>query len=205
MSTPAPPSSEPSVVTSVAKAIHACASIAFTVVRKAPVLVVALLAVAVLYYRNPPNLQDIGDTEAAKPVAAAAPKPPPELPPGKQSLWLCVQRMDDAMTGGQWSNIYYGMDAKLDGTSITVKVTEEWKNLSDSKRQTVAQLVVDTWLKNGQALKLLQTSEDTPDILIEASGEKFQEIVIQRLPDDHTVAAWKPSTGLQIFGAQTGV
>ena len=205
MSTPAPPSSEPSLVASMAKAIRACASIAFTVVRKAPVFVVALFVVAVLYYRNPQNFQDVGGSEAAKLAAASSPTPPPELPPGKQSLWLGVQRMDDAMTAGQWSHIYYGMEAKLDGTSITVKVTEEWKNLSDTKRQAMAQLVVDTWLKNGHALNLLQTAEDTPDILIEASGEKFQEIVIQRLPDDHTVAVWKPSTGLQIFGAQTGV
>lgn len=205
MSTPAPPASEPSAQASASKGIRAFASLAFTAVRKAPVLVVAVLVVAVLYYRNPQNLHDTGNPEPVKPIATAEPKPPPELPPGKQSLWLCVQRMDDEMTGGRWSDVYYGMEAKLDGTSITVKVTEEWKKLSETKRQTVAQLVVDTWIKNGQALKLLQTAEDSQDLLIGASGDKFQEIVIQGLPDDQTVAAWKPATGLQIFETQIGV
>ena len=54
------------------------------------------------------------------------------------------------------------MEAKLDGTAVTVKVTQKWQELPDSKRQTIGQLVVDTWLKTAQTLQVLQTSERKP-------------------------------------------
>ncbi len=207
MSTPSPPSPEPNALVSLLKAVRSFASLVFTAVRKSPVLLVSMLVLAVLYYRNPHTFQgqDTDTPEFSQPSPAAESKPPVELPSAEQSLWLCVQRVDSELTGGLWSDIYYGMEAKLDGTAVTVKVTEKWQELSDSKRQTVGQLVVDTWLKTGQILQILQTSEETDEVVLKASGQKFQEILIQRLPDDKTVAVWKPTTGLQLFDPQTGV
>jgi hypothetical protein len=75
---------------------------------------------------------------------------------------------------------------------VTVKVTDKWKELSDDKRKTVAQLVVDTWLNTGRALRLLNSDKD------------LDEIVIKRLPEDETVATWKPATGVQLSAPQVG-
>ncbi len=199
------PSPEPSLRASFLKLVRSASSILFTAVRKVPVLVVCVLVLAVLYYRNPSQFQDPEPAEPAKASVTPEPQPPSELPVGQQALWLCVQRVDSHLTGGLWSDIYYGMEAKLDGTAVTVKVTEKWKTLSESRQKDLAQLLVDTWLKTGQALEVLHTSQETPDVLIRASGELFREIVIQRLPDEQTVAAWKPATGVQLFDPQTDV
>ena len=72
------------------------------------------------------------------------------------------------------------------------QVTEKWRELSDDKRKTVAQLVVDTWIESGKTLHLL------------TSGEELDEIVIKRLPDDQTVASWKPATGVLLLAPQVG-
>lgn len=205
MATPSSPSPEPSLLASFLKLVRSAASVLFTAVRKAPVLVVSVLVLALLYYRNPQQFQDTEPAEPAKASVATEPQPPPELTAGQQALWLCVQRVDSQMTGGLWSDIYYGMEAKLDGTTVTVKVTEKWKSLSESRQKVLAQLLVDTWLKTGQALKVLDTSQETPDVLIQASGEPFREIAIQRLPDEQTVAAWQPATGIQLFDPRTDV
>ncbi len=231
MTPPSSPSPEPSVLASFLKLTRSASSILFTAVRKVPVLVVCVLVLAVLYYRNPSQFQDTapaepaqasvaaepqldaivgawlqnGKKEPAQASVAAEPQPPPELTVGQQALWLCVQRVDSHLTGGVWSDIYYGMEATLDGTAVTVKVTEKWKTLSESRQKDLAQLLVDTWLKTGQTLQVLRTSQETPAVLIQASGEPFREIVIQRLPDEQTVAAWKPATGVQLFDPQTDV
>ncbi len=205
MASPSPPSPDPSLLASFLKLLRSTSSLVFTAVRKAPVLVVAVLVLAVLYYRNPQQFQDSEPAEPAKASVAAEPQPPPELPAGQQALWLCVQRVDSQMTGGLWADVYYGMEAKLDGTAVTVKVTERWKSLSESRQKILAQLLVDTWLRTGQALQVLDASQDTSDVRIQASGEPFREIVIQRLPDEQTVAAWRPATGVQLFDPQTDV
>jgi hypothetical protein len=84
------------------------------------------------------------------------------------------------------------MEVRVDGKVLTVKVTEKWRDLSDDKRKTVANLVVDTWIENGLALHLLN------------SKDEMEEVVLKRLPDDQTVAAWKPATGVQLFAPQAG-
>jgi hypothetical protein len=103
-----------------------------------------------------------------------------------------VHRTDSQLSNGLWADIYYGMEARIDGKQITAKVTEKWRSLSDDKRQTVAQLVVDTWIENGQALRLFN------------SRDEIEEIVLKQLPEDQTVAAWAPSTGVQLFKPQGG-
>jgi hypothetical protein len=165
-----------------------------TAVRKMPILVVFVVVAAVLSYRHfqqpaeehLPQFNDPGEIQSE-------PAPPADLPPGTNpSLWTCVHRVDSQLSNGLWADVYFGMEVQLDGKVVTVKVTEKWQELSDEKQKTVAQLVVDTWLENGRALHLLKTDEE-PD-----------EIVIKRLPDDQTVAAWKPATGVQLFAAQVG-
>jgi hypothetical protein len=91
-----------------------------------------------------------------------------------------------------WADIYYGMEARIDGKQITAKVTEKWRSLSEDKQKTVTQLVVDTWIENSQALRLL------------SSRDEMEEIILKQLPEDQTVAAWKPSTGVQLFNPQGG-
>lgn len=118
---------------------------------------------------------------------------PRNLPPGTNlSVVACVQKVDSQLSNGLWADIYYGMEARLDGKAVTVKVTEKWKDLSDDKRKTVANLVVDTWLEHGKTLQVLK------------SQEELEEVVIKRLPDEQTVAAWKPATGVQLFSPQAG-
>ena len=165
-----------------------------TAVRKMPILVVFIVVAAVLSYRQfqkpaeeqIPQFNDPGEIPGE-------PTPPADLPAGTNpSLWTCVHRVDSQLSNGLWADVYFGMEVQLDGKVVTVKVTEKWQELSDDKRKTVAQLVVDTWLENGRTLHLLNT------------GEAPDEIVIKRLPDDQTVAAWKPATGVQLFAPQVG-
>jgi len=162
-------------------------------VRKMPMLVVFAVVAVVISYRQFQQPAEEHVPEFNDPEEMSRESPPPDLPAGTNpSLWTCVHRVDSQLSKGLWSDVYFGMEVQLDGKVVTVKVTEKWTELSDDKRKTVAQLVVDTWLENGRALHLLN------------SGEELDEIVLKRLPDDQTVAAWKPATGVQLFAAQVG-
>lgn len=164
------------------------------VVRKMPILVVFVVVAVVMSYRqfHQPAEEHIAEFSDPEELPSES-KPPPDLPADTNpSLWTCVHRVDSQLSNGLWADVYYGMEVQLDGKRVTVKVTEKWQDLSEDKRKTVAQLVVDTWLENGRALHLL------------TSGEELEEIVLKRLPDDQTVAAWKPATGMQLFAPQVG-
>jgi hypothetical protein len=163
-------------------------------VRKMPILVVFAVVAVVISYRQfqQPAEEHVPEFNDPEEMSSES-TPPPDLPAGTNpSLWTCVHRVDSQLSNGLWADVYYGMEVQLDGKVVTVKVTEKWKELSDDKQKTVAQLVVDTWLENGRALHLL------------TSGEELDEIVLKRLPDDQTVAAWKPATGVQLFAPQVG-
>ena len=163
-------------------------------VRKMPILVVFAVVAVVMSYRQfqQPAEEHVPEFNDPEEMSSES-TPPPDLPAGTNpSLWTCVHRVDSQLSNGLWADVYYGMEVQLDGKVVTVKVTEKWKELSDDKQKTVAQLVVDTWLENGRALHLL------------TSGEELDEIVLKRLPDDQTVAAWKPATGVQLFAPQAG-
>jgi hypothetical protein len=163
-----------------------------TVVRKAPVAVAFVIIAVVLYFRQA-NTPDEQSPQFDDPTAQKEPQPPADLPTGTNpSVWTCVHRSDSQLSSSLWADIYFGMEVRLDGKLLTVKVTEKWRELSDDKRKTVANLVVDTWIQNSQTLRLLN------------SREEMEEVVIKRLPDDLTVANWKPSTGVQLFEPQGG-
>ena len=156
-------------------------------------LVAFAVLAAILYFRqaNQPmeHIPQFDDpTEAQK-----EPQPPPDLPAGANpSVLTCVNKVNSQLDNSLWADVYYGLEVRIDGKVLTVKVTEKWKELSDDKRKTVANLVVDTWIENGLALHLLN------------SKEEMEEVMLKRLPDDQTVAAWKPSTGVQLFEPQEG-
>lgn len=161
-------------------------------VRMAPIAVVFLVIAAVVSFQqyNQPaeQLPQFDDPEVQK-----EPTPPSDLPAGTNpSVWTCVHRSDTQLSGSLWADIYYGMEVRLDGKLLTVKVTEKWKELSDDKRKTVTNLVVDTWIGNSQALRLLN------------SRDEMEEIVIKRLPEDETVASWKPATGVLLVAPEAG-
>lgn len=161
-------------------------------VRKAPVAVAFIVIAAVLYFRQ--TDQPVEDfPQFDDPSVQKEPQPPADLPEGTNpSVWTCVHRSDSQLSNSLWADIYYGLEVRLDGKMITVKVTEKWKDLSEDKRKTVANLVVDTWIENSQSLRLLN------------SRDEMEEVVIKRLPDDLPVATWKPATGVQLFDPQTG-
>lgn len=195
MSTSPLPSSRPSVLKSLFTVIGAGLDFALTLLRRMPILaLVAVIVIVALYQRSS---QESEDTQAPKfrdpTEMPAEPPPPADLPAGTNpSVWTCVHRVDTELSKGLWADIYYGMEVRLDGKVVTVKVTEKWQGLSDDKRRTVANLIVDTWVENGQALQVLN------------SKDELEEVVLKRVSDDQTVAAWKPTTGVQLFEPQVG-
>jgi hypothetical protein len=160
-------------------------------VRKAPIAVLFVTLAVVLYFRQEEHAP-LQEPQFNDPETLPAEQPPPaELPPGMNpSVWTCVSRSDSQLSNGLWADVYYGMEARLDGKMMTAKVTEKWQELSEDKRRTVATLIVDTWVENSQSLRLLN------------SRDELEEVLIQRLPDEGTVARWTPATGLQLLEPQ---
>ena len=161
-------------------------------VQKAPVLVFFVVMIVALYFYQSRQPQEIVPQFNDPIQLQKEPEPPADLSPETASVWSCVHRTDAQLSNGLWADVYYGMEARIDGKQMTAKVTEKWQSLSDDKRKTVAQLVVDTWIKNGQAFRVF------------GARDEVEEIVLKQLPEDRTVAAWKPSTGVQLFDPQGG-
>jgi len=163
-----------------------------TAVRKAPVFFVFAALAVILYFQQSKQPEEQFPQFDDPAELQKEPEPPAELSPETASVWTCVHRTDTQLSNGLWADIYYGMEARIDGKQITAKVTEKWRSLSEDKQKTVTQLVVDTWIENSQALRLL------------SSRDEMEEIILKQLPEDQTVAAWKPSTGVQLFNPQGG-
>ena len=161
-------------------------------VRKAPVLVLFAVLAIVLYFRQDQQPEEQVPQFDDPMQLQKEPEPPADLSQETASVWSCVHRTDTQLSNGLWADVYFGMEARIDGKQITAKVTEKWQSLSEDKRKTVAQLVVDTWIENGQALRIF------------GSRDEVEEIILKQLPEDQTVAAWKPSTGIQLFNPQGG-
>jgi len=116
----------------------------------------------------------------------------PEIPAdfpadANPSVLTCVYKVNADLDKSLWADVYFGMEARLDGKMFIAKVTEKWRELSDDKRKSVVQFIVDTWVQHGQSLKLF------------TAREEMDEVTIKRLPDDQTVATWKPSTGVEVI------
>ncbi len=173
--------------------LGAIVQVILTVIRRMPILVAFVVIATVVAYRQSQQPEEQFPEFRGPEEMLSEPQPPSDLPPGTNpSLWTCVHRVDSQLSNGLWAEVYFGLEVQLDGKVVTVKVTEKWQELSDEKRKTVAQLVVDTWLDNGKALQLLTSEQD------------LEKIVIKRLPEDETVATWQPTTGIQLSTPQVG-
>jgi flagellar biosynthesis component FlhA len=174
--------------------IAAALSVVLGIVRKMPIVFLFAALAIVLYYRNAEQPEfEIDKQFPGAGEVQSEPKPPADLPEGANaSVWSCVHQVDSKLSNGLWADVYYGMEVRLDGKMLTAKVTEKWQDLTDDKRKTVARLIVDTWIEQAQSLKFLTSAED------------MEEVVIKRLPEDTTVATWKPSTGVLLSAPQTG-
>jgi len=161
-------------------------------VQKAPVLVFFVVLIVALYFHQSQQPQEQVPQFDDPMQVQKEPAPPADVSQETASVWSCVHRTDTQLSNGLWADVYFGMEARIDGKQITAKVTEKWRTLSEDKRKTVAQLVVDTWIENGQALRIF------------GSRDEVEEIVLKQLPEDQTVAAWKPATGVQLFDPQGG-
>ncbi|MGE0827038.1 MAG: hypothetical protein AB7G75_32880 [Candidatus Binatia bacterium] len=166
-----------------------------TFLRRAPLVAICGVIAVVLYFRQSSQLPgaefeqfpDIGQMEQPPAIPQNFPKD------ANPAVLTCVHKVNADLDKSLWADVYFGMEARLDGKFLVAKVTEKWETLSDEKQKTVAQFIVDTWVQNGRSLQIL------------ASDEEMEEVIIKRLPDDQTVATWKPSAGLYIVQPQTGV
>ena len=116
----------------------------------------------------------------------------PEIPAdfpkdANPSVLTCVHKVNADLDKSLWADVYYGMEARLDGKMLVAKVTEQWQGLSDDKRATVTQLIVDTWVQHAQTLQFITARDD------------MEEVVIKRVSDDRIVATWKPATGVEVM------
>jgi hypothetical protein len=158
-----------------------------TFIRKAPMVVLFGVIALILYYQQAeqPQSESLGkfsveDTEREPEIPADFPKD------ANPSVLTCVYKVNADLDKSLWADVYYGMEVRLDGKMLVAKVTEQWQGLSDDKRATVTQLIVDTWVQHAQALQFITARDD------------MEEVVIKRVSDDRTVAAWKPVTGVEI-------
>ncbi len=166
-----------------------------TFIRKVPIAVLFGVFGIILYYRYTEQtpekkleqFSNVGEMEREPEIPADFPKD------ANPSVLTCVYRVNAELDKSLWSDVYFGMEVRLDGKMFTAKVTEKWQELSDDKQKTVVQFIVDTWIQHGQALKLF------------TAREEMDEVTIKRLPDDQVVATWKPSTGVRMMNPQSGV
>ena len=159
-----------------------------TFIRKVPMAV--LFAVfAIILYSNYAEHAPEKELEKFSPAGAMKqPEIPADFPKdANPSVLTCVYKVNADLDKSLWADVYYGMEVRLDGKMLVAKVTEQWQGLSDDKRATVTQLIVDTWVQHAQALQFITARDD------------MEEVVIKRVSDDRTVAAWKPATGVEVM------
>ena len=157
-----------------------------TFIRKVPMVVLFGVFGIILYFTY---AEQAPEKELGKfsPAEEREPAIPADFPKdANPSVLTCVYKVNADLDKSLWADVYYGMEARLDGKMLVAKVTEQWQGLSDDKRATVTQLIVDTWVQHAQALQFITARDD------------MEEVVIKRVSDDQTVAAWKPATGVEI-------
>lgn len=160
-----------------------------TLIRKAPIVVLFAVLAVVLYFRQADQTLD---TELGKFSPPEEMEREPEIPEdfpkdANPAVLSCVYKVNADLDKSLWAEVYFGMEARLDGKYVVAKVTEKWEGLSADKRATVAQLIVDTWIQHAETLKIV------------TSREAMEEVVIKQASDDETVANWKPTTGVAVM------
>jgi hypothetical protein len=160
-----------------------------TVIRKAPIVVLFAVIAVVLYFRQAEQTPGT-ELEKFSPPEEMEREPaiPEDFPKdANPSVLTCVYKVNADLDKSLWAEVYFGMEARLDGKMFVAKVTEKWQALSEDKQKTVVQFIVDTWVQHGQALKLF------------TSREEMDEVTIKRVSDDQVVATWKPATGVEVI------
>jgi hypothetical protein len=165
-----------------------------TFIRKAPIVVLFAALALVLYFTQE---EQKSGTELEKFSPAQEIEREPEIladfpKDANPAVLTCVHKVNADLDKSLWADVYFGMEARLDGKYIVAKVTEQWQGLSDDKRATVAQLIVDTWVQHAQALQFITSRED------------MEEVTIKRVSDDQIVATWKPAKGVAIVKNEKG-
>jgi hypothetical protein len=160
-----------------------------TFIRKVP-MAVLFGVFAIILYSN--YAEQAPEKELEKFSTAGEMEQEPVIPAdfpkdANPSVLTCVYKVNADLDKSLWADVYYGMEARLDGKMLVAKVTEQWQGLSDDKRAIVTQLIVDTWVQHAQALQFITARDD------------MEEVVIKRVSDDQTVAAWKPATGVEVM------
>lgn len=160
-------------------------SFLLSLVRKAPLLVVALVVVFFFHYRKPfeESRPRFREPPERGPVLAPATPPSPEMGP----VFRCVQEFDADLLEGRWRGVYLGVEVRPNGKQFTVAVTEKWQGLSLKEKEAMVEEVVATWVKNGQAFGLL------------GSAEELEAVRFKQSPSEQPVATWKPTSGPQVF------
>ena len=159
-----------------------------------PMVVVFGVVSIILYYRHVEQpatepLEKFSNVEEME----REPEIPADFPKeANPSVLTCVYKVNADLDKSLWADVYFGMEARLDGKMFIAKVTEKWRELSDDKQKSVVQFIVDTWVQHGQSLKLF------------TAREEMDEVTIKRVSDDQIVATWKPSTGVQVVSPQPG-
>jgi hypothetical protein len=166
-----------------------------TFIRKVPMVVLFAVFGIILYFNYAEQAPE-KELEKFSPVGET--KQEPEIPAdfpkdANPSVLTCVHKVNADLDKSLWADVYYGMEVRLDGKMLVAKVTEQWQGLSDDKRATVTQLIVDTWVRHAQALQFITARDD------------MEEVVIKRVSDDQTLATWKPATGVLVVNPQPGV
>jgi hypothetical protein len=180
---------------SVLQTIGAVLDGTLTFIRKAPIVALFAVLAVVLYLRHDDQAPD---KELGKFSPPSEMEREPEIPAdfpkdANPAVLSCVHKVNADLDKSLWAEVYYGMEARLDGKYVVAKMTAEWQTLSDDKRTTVVQVIVDTWAQHAETLKIL------------TSRDEMEEVVIKRVADDQTVATWKPAVGVQLMKPQPEV
>lgn len=160
-----------------------------SLLRKMPITVAALVVALLVYYQQPdeeplPRFHEPPDsTPASLPAELSSPETKHLLP-----LVQWVKAFDSDLLRSRWGNIYLGIEARQpDGKVLTITVTEKWQGLSLEERREMVQEVINTWVRNGQALGLLR------------SAEELAAVHFKLVPSEQPVATWQPASGPRFF------
>jgi hypothetical protein len=159
-----------------------------TLIRRMPMVVLFGVVGIILYYRHveQPAIESLEKFSNVEEMERE-PEIPEDFPKDANPLVLtCVYKVNADLDKSLWADVYFGMEARLDGKMFIAKVTEKWRELSDDKQKSVVQFIVDTWVQHGQSLKLF------------TAREEMDEVTIKRVSDDQIVATWKPTTGVEV-------
>ena len=159
--------------------------------RKIPTTFVLVLIGLFIYFRSPDEAQP-PEQQPEDSIAHEEPQPPSDLPANiSPAFWTCVYRTDTQLSESRWADVYYGLEARDAGRSVSVSVSQKWTELTPDQRATVVELVATTWQRNSRELSLF------------APGGGLETVTLKSAGDDKTVAVWTPDAGVRLVESGT--